>query len=210
MNKKLVLIVLAAAVILFLFIFLRSKALNGPSDDSLNPQNALENIIKPIFSSSTTTTEVGSGIGTAAKISLYKGRDPQEFNPNSEVTKSFTDQQKEQLLADIKKYGEMVKRQPEYATAWLQVGLLKKVIGDYVGAGDAWNYVALIRPNEEVAFRNLADLYWRYLSDYQKAEYNFKKAISIKPDDISAYINFSEFYASSGKDGFGKNHCFSL
>ncbi len=196
MNRKFVFIIFGTVLLATSLFFLRFKIWR--TTDLEGGQYDLENITKPIFSSST-TTETEKGENTA-KLPLYKGRDPQEFKPDPNVVNSFTDQQKTQLSDDIKKYGEMVSSQPEYASAWLQVGLLKQVIGDYIGTRDAWEYVALTRPKEQVAFKNLADLYWRYLLDNAKAEYNFKKAISLKPEDISTYIDFAEFYGLSGKN----------
>ena len=134
------------------------------------------------------------------EISPYSGADPQVFNPAAKEIALFTEEQKKQVVDELELYGRTVKENSDYVAGWLQVGLLKKIIGDYIGARDAWEYAALLRPNQEAAFKNLGELYWHYLPDYPHAEENFEKAIEIKPDDISTYRALSEFYQYSYLD----------
>ena len=127
-------------------------------------------------------------------IPVYTGRDSEEIRPNPEEVKIFPDKRKEELYSGIEVQGKIVKENPDFLTGWLEVGLLKKIIGDYEGARDAWEYAGIIRPGNSVSFANLGELYWRYLPNYVKSEANFKTSIKNKPDDPSVYVSLSDLY----------------
>lgn len=130
----------------------------------------------------------------------YSGRDPEEVRPVPEEVKLFSEEQKAKLYEQIRTHGKAVKENPEYLFGWIQLGVLKKNIGDFEGARDAWEYAGLIRPENVVSFANLGELYWRYLSDFLKSEKNFRIAIKNKPDDPTVYVSLSELYSYSYKE----------
>lgn len=136
-------------------------------------------------------------ISSETALPKYTGRDPQEVRPHSEEVKLFSEEQKEKLYSDIRMHGSAVKEKPDYLFGWIQVGLLKKIIGDYDGARDAWEYAGKIRPENSVSFANLGELYWRYLPDFTKSEINFKISIKNKPDDPATYMSLSDLYSYS-------------
>ena len=134
----------------------------------------------PIISPDGTLSPVGS-----APPPLYRGRDPEEVLPAAGEVKLFSEEQKQEIYRAIGNHGKGVNENPDYFNGWIQVGLLKKVIGDFEGASDAWEYAGLIRPQNSVSFSNLGELYWRYLRDYPKSEANFKISLANKPDDAA-------------------------
>lgn len=77
---------------------------------------------------------------------------------------------------------------------WIQLGLLRKLIGDYSGAKEAWEYACLLKDSDFVCHANLGDLYAYYLADGVKAEQNFLKAIQISPNQPYLYEKTYEFY----------------
>jgi len=81
--------------------------------------------------------------------------------------------------------------------AWIALGGQRKVLGDYEGARDAWEYAKALAPTDLVAWNNLADLYHFYLKDFVKSEENWKKTIAIKSDYIAGYRGLYELYAYS-------------
>ncbi len=127
-------------------------------------------------------------------VPIYIGRDPAEIRPVPEEVKLFTELQKEQLYSTLKTHATAVKRNPTYFEGWIQVGMLKKTIGDFEGARDAWEYVSLIEPLNSLSFANLGELYWRYLRDFPKAEENLKTSIKHKPNDFQTYLTLSDLY----------------
>lgn len=78
--------------------------------------------------------------------------------------------------------------------AWLDLGSYRKQIGDYEGAREAWEYVALLSPSYYVPFNNLGDLYAYFIKDNLKAEENFKKSIEVNPSIVGSYRALYDFY----------------
>lgn len=133
-------------------------------------------------------------------LPVYQGRDSAEIRPNPDELKGLSDEQKESLYARIRTHGGEVKANPDYFAGWLEVGMLKKVIGDFTGARDAWEYASIIRPLNSVSFANLGELYWRYLPDYSASEKNLRKALQNDPKDADLYITLAELYHYSIPD----------
>lgn len=133
-------------------------------------------------------------------VPFYAGRDPAEIRPVAEEVKLLTEEQKQQLYAALKTNARVVKDNPAFFGGWIQIGVLKKIIGDFEGARDVWEYASLIEPFNSLSFANLGDLYWRYLGDYSKAEENLKTSIKNKPDDVFTYITLAELYHYSIKE----------
>ncbi len=130
----------------------------------------------------------------------YTGRDPAEVRPVPDEVKVFTDSQKQKLYAGIASYGAAAKAHLSDYNVWMQLGILKKEIGDFEGARDAWEYAGMLAPQGSVAFANLGDLYWRYLHDFPKAEANLKIAIAHKSDDAASWAELSDLYYYSYKE----------
>ncbi len=90
---------------------------------------------------------------------------------------------------------------PGDLNAWVNLGTLHKMAGDYQGAATIWSYVASLYPQSPAAYDNLGDLYQNFLKNYAKAESNFLAAIQQKPDDTNPYRALYEMYTSVYKVG---------
>jgi len=140
------------------------------------------------------------GIATGKPLPKYTGRDIREIRMVPEEVKLFTEDQKEKIRQRILDAAGSIDVNPDVLDPWLQLGLYKKVIGDFEGARDAWEYASLIRPQNVVSFKNLGELYWRYMPDFLKAETNLRIAIANEPKLIDSYITLSEVYRYSYKE----------
>jgi len=107
---------------------------------------------------------------------------------------------KSETIMDIQDIIQKLKEDYDNMQLWLQLGLLRKLLGDYDGAIEAWQFVNLIRPNNFVSFGNLGDIYSLYLNDKKKAEENYLKALENGPDQIYLYEKVYEFYRYTIKD----------
>lgn len=151
-------------------------------------------------------SDSGGGVITEPKSPLvvtippYTGRDPTEVRPVLDEVKLFTEEQKARLYATIDTNGRAVKSNPSFFDGWMQIGLLKKIIGDFEGARDAWEYAGVIQSKNSLSFSNLGELYWRYLHEYVKSETNFRISIKHKPEDIQNYVSLAELYHYSYKE----------
>ncbi|GEM_PF-915810 len=77
---------------------------------------------------------------------------------------------------------------------WITLGLARKVLEDYTGAAEAWEFASVIRPKNSLSFQNLGFLYGSYLKDYVRAEKNYLQAITNGPAEIGAYTNLADLY----------------
>jgi len=90
-----------------------------------------------------------------------------------------------------------LKANPARLDLWLQLGVDRKIAGDYQGAAEAWNYVAAFKSNVQyIAYGNLGDLYMNFVKDYPKAEANYKAAIALNPQFIDYYRDLFTLYSS--------------
>lgn len=138
------------------------------------------------------------GIGESpGGLPEYSGRPVREYRENPEDVRLFTQEQRDVLKQRLADHAGSIDVNPDVLDPWLQAGLIKKMIGDFEGARDAWEYASLIRPNNFVSFKNLGELYWHYLPDYPRAEENFRKAIENEPRFIDSYVSLSELYRYS-------------
>ncbi|MBM3272151.1 hypothetical protein FJY94_02615 [Candidatus Kaiserbacteria bacterium] len=85
--------------------------------------------------------------------------------------------------------------------AWVNLGTLRKMAGDYRGAAEAWEFVSKLYPTNPTSFSNLGDLYKNYLRDNTKAETNYLTSIKNYPQNIDAYRALAELYASGFRGG---------
>lgn len=130
----------------------------------------------------------------------YVGRDPEEINSIPNEVALYSEEQRNNLYANIKNLGQAVKKDSGYFFGWMQLGLIKKVIGDFAGARDAWEYAGLISPANTTSFANLGEIYWRYLPDFPRAEKNFRISLKNKPNEFSTYDSLSQLYFFSYKE----------
>lgn len=77
---------------------------------------------------------------------------------------------------------------------WIEIGILKKRLGDYQGAESAWQEAGKVNPEHALWVGDLADLYLYTLADYQKAEEYYQKAIEKNPYNVNYYYGLADLY----------------
>lgn len=112
----------------------------------------------------------------------------------------FSAEAKDEISARIAELSGLLKKNPDSLSNWLDLGLLRKTIGDYQGAREAWEYANAIRPRNHVSFSNLGDLFHHYLKDYPNAENSLLQSIKNGPNNISAYRALVNLYTESYTD----------
>lgn len=78
--------------------------------------------------------------------------------------------------------------------SWINVGILKKRLGDKLGAEEAWLNAADYNPDRSLAYGNLADLYLFNMGEYEKAEEYYQKVLSIRTDSYTHYHGLVSLY----------------
>lgn len=214
MNKNITItIAIAIAVFLILGIALRRhiETFVNPQDrgqESLAPSPVLSFSPSPDMSVIPLPSTSGmpslsphiTPIFSGKPVILYKGRPTEELRPVADEVKLFSEEQKQEIYRSLQNYGKTVKKNPDFFNGWIQLGLLKKIIGDFEGARDAWEYASLISPKNSISFANLGELYWRYLHIYPQSEINFKASIENNPKDPGTYVSLSDLYFYSLKE----------
>ncbi|MDP7365686.1 MAG: hypothetical protein QGH83_00290 [Candidatus Pacebacteria bacterium] len=122
-----------------------------------------------------------------------------ELNQSLQFPQDFPDDARDIVKVRIEKLNEELASDPTSFDNWLNLAIQRKIIDDFEGARDIWEYLNTMFPGNSISFRNLGDLYHFYLKDYPKSEQNFRKAIENKPDQLSYYINLHELYKYSYK-----------
>ncbi|HEY4499596.1 MAG TPA: tetratricopeptide repeat protein [Candidatus Paceibacterota bacterium] len=99
-----------------------------------------------------------------------------------------------QAREKIKELSDMIRGNFDYDAPWLDLGSYRRLIGDYDGAREAWEFLAKIRPQSYVVFHNLGDLYAYQFKNYLKGEEYFLKSIANAPGNIQGYIQLATIY----------------
>ena len=125
-------------------------------------------------------------LGTA--VEAVEGIETEEYGENSPVLGdnpniSFPDLEREIVFYDdttpeaqekitkkIEDITQVLKANNDAFIYWIELGQYWKLIGDYEGTRDAWEYAGAIRPRNSLSFGNLADLYGYYIKDFSLAE----------------------------------------
>jgi len=116
------------------------------------------------------------------------------------IPDNFPEDAKKIAIENIEKLSTELKKNPNIFDNWLVLGIYRKMLGDYEGAKECWEYAAAIDPQSPTPFNNLGDLYANYLKDNKKAEENFLKAIENGPEQIYIYRSVYDFYRYVMKD----------
>lgn len=204
MNKHITIAISIAIVLLLGIIVAKTKiftSVDYPNEgqETLMPSPVYSVSPSPSISEIPSISPQATPIPSKPGI-LYKGRPTEELRPAPDEVKLFSETQKQEMYRSLQNFGKAVREDPNFFNGWIQLGLMKKIIGDYIGARDAWEYASIIRPENAISFANLGELYWRYLHLYPQAETNFKASIKNNPSDPGTYVSLSELYFYSLKE----------
>lgn len=156
----------------------------------------------PSIATSTATTTIGGVGGTGGYTVEQVQIPPPSIERPISITADLPDNAKAILRDKIQQEQVILRKEPTRVDIWLQLGVNRKIGGDYAGAIEAWDYVAAVAPNDvrAVAYGDLADLYMYFLKEYTKAEANYKQAIALAPNVIEYYRAMFYLYRDIFKD----------
>lgn len=116
------------------------------------------------------------------------------------VSAPLSEADRKRAEGKIKEISDLIREDYNYTYPWYDLGSYRRVIGDFEGAAEAWNFVPMIRPDDFVAYHNLGDLYGFYVKDYPKSEENYLKSIKNNPENVQAYLDLAIIYGSVYKE----------
>ncbi|MEK7148142.1 MAG: hypothetical protein AAB758_02490 [Patescibacteria group bacterium] len=147
-------------------------------------------------------TEPGSGQNANQKDNTVASAEPKtpDLDRPIKINANLNDSDKERTISEIQEISGILKGDHDYFDGWLQLGILRKMIGDYDGAIEAWNFAGVIRPKSTISFLNSANIYAFYIRDNKNAEDSFLKAVSADPQNGFSYFQVARFYEDILKD----------
>lgn len=93
-----------------------------------------------------------------------------------------------------------LRKNPTELTKWIDLGIYRKMAGDYEGAIVSWKYVSDVADHDFISFGNLGNMYAYQLKDMVKAEQYYNQAIKNGPTQIYLYIQLAEAFRDVSKD----------
>ena len=137
-----------------------------------------------------------------------------------EIKANLSPESKAMAMNAIKEIIASLRENPNSESDWINLGLQRNFIGDFIGAKEAWEYASYLRPDDFIPPHNLGDLYTYSLNDYAKAEASYRKSIALDPSQLMVYQKLHELYRYRIKDnakaraileeGISKNPAISL
>ncbi len=152
---------------------------------------------------STTTVEIpGGGTVIVGKGAVVKEVDTTLSTPDFVKPLTFSSSTSVDVRAALNtQYAAVqgiLKQKPTDFNAWLQLGIIRKIGGDYAGAAQDWNYVAALYPQSAVPHDDLGDLYLNFIKDQAKAESEYLQAVRLNPQDVNAFRTLFSLYTDYG------------
>ena len=188
-NKKLLVSIFTSVLLIGVIGFFVFKNLNKEKEEggvSVEINGGLNGAIVKELSSE--TTQLGNVLSQAPSLDkpiVIKN----VFTPD--VEKIFQKNIQDQL--------DYLKDNKTDSNGWITLGTLRKAVGDYDGAREAWNFAVLLNPESSVAFFNLGELYGFYLKDLPNAEKNYLLAIQKDSQNSQAYTDLADLYWADRK-----------
>src|SRR3989344_9162287 len=113
---------------------------------------------------------------------------------------SFSEEAKSILTKNVETLKKFIQDNPGTAiSAWLDLAIQYKTIGDYDGAIQVWKYLVARYPNDATPLYNLGSTYHLFLKDFGKSERYYKEAIERSPSLTVYYTGLRELYRYSYK-----------
>ena len=153
---------------------------------------------------STTTAYLGNGITATlpAGATIHVVNAPPSLTGSIQISSSLPASAQEALQTQEETLISQLKQTPTRLDLWLQLGVDRKIGGDYAGAIEAWNYVAQTGSTSinYIAYGDLGDLYQNFDTNYAQAAASYQAAIAINPDVPDYYVDLYNLYRYDDND----------
>ena len=195
-NRKITLIAVAAIVIIMAGYFYWDLKGSPSVESPVVSQDS--NASTTSFTQGGVTVQLPAG-STIEQVGPEQGKVPQSI-PDLKRPLRFSgvfanDMQAQSIMTKkILDLEASLGKDPASLDNWILLGVDRKILGDYEGARDAWNYAGLLSPTNVVSFNNLGDLYENELRNYSLSEQSYFRAIKNDPAYVPSYENLSNLY----------------
>lgn len=156
--------------------------------------------LRPTFVTPTASSTISVATDTpgyTVKVGTLNSKDlPPAPNMSKKVVfaDSVAQDVRAAILSGLDAKRSLLAKSPYDFNAWVSLGTLYQMAGDYNQAKAIWEYVTKLYAQNTVTHGNLANLYDAYLHDYAKAESEYLLAIKNDPGNSQNYRNLSDMY----------------
>ena len=107
----------------------------------------------------------------------------------------FSDEARQTWRLNVATSRAAIEKNPADVSSWFDLAIYYKMVGDYDGALEIWEYVDTTYPTgKAVALHNLGEYYFHTLKDYPTAEQYYRQSIAIAPQFAINYSDLFDIY----------------
>lgn len=106
----------------------------------------------------------------------------------------FTPEARELFNTQLAKTKDVLKNNPEDVSAWLDLAIRYRMVGDHEGAIEIWKYISALYPQDGITLHNLGEYYFHTAKDYPTAESYYMRAITAAPTMEQNYFDLADMY----------------
>jgi tetratricopeptide (TPR) repeat protein len=107
---------------------------------------------------------------------------------------NFPEEVKEQYNTSLAELKSKITADPNDTTLWLDLAIRYRMVQDYDGAVEIWEYLLSQKPQDPIVLHNLGEHYFHYGRDYKRAEDYYRRAIEAAPQFSINYTDLFEMY----------------
>jgi tetratricopeptide (TPR) repeat protein len=107
---------------------------------------------------------------------------------------NFPEEAKEAYDTSLAGLKKKISANPSDTSLWYDLAIKYRMVQDYEGAVEVWEYITSVAPQDSVALHNLGEHYFHYGKDYPKAEEYYRRAIVLAPQFSINYTDLFEMY----------------
>jgi len=115
------------------------------------------------------------------------------------IPENFPEEAAVAVRENIETLTAQITENPNLFQSWMNLAAQYKIINDFEGAAEVWEYLNKVAPQNTLARVNLGNLYHYDLKEYAKSESAFKAALAVEEDTPQAYLGLHELYRYSYK-----------
>lgn len=154
----------------------------------------------PIVATTTQETSSVPDLGIVIDQNMPTTKPAPSLTRAITVPDIFSDEEKKSIREEMQKRIDLLKNNKTNYEVWMELAVYRKLINDYKGAAEIWEYTKELRPFSYVSFHNLGDLYAYFDRDLAKAELNFKKTVELGKDRAELYRAYADFHLTVYKN----------
>ncbi|MCE9541031.1 tetratricopeptide repeat protein [Candidatus Kaiserbacteria bacterium] len=126
-------------------------------------------------------------------LSAFKNPKPSLDRPIT-FPADFTQEAQTLFNQQLAKTKAAIEADPSDVSAWFDLAIDYRMVGDYEGAVAIWKYISAKYPTEGISLHNLGEYYFHTAKDYPTAENYYRQSIKVAPHLEQNYLDLADMY----------------